>query len=80
MKAQWKTLAGEARHTFTHFHLRLVVKTALVPMDRASKAGDFVPLQDFRVSDLPTVMRKVFDLASDAPKIGRMPSARSKTT
>ncbi len=80
MKAQWKTLAGEARHTFTHFHLRLVVKTALVPMDRASEAGDFVPLEDFCVSDLPTVMRKVFDLASDAPKIGRTLSAKSKTT
>ena len=80
MKAQWKTLAGEVRHAFTHFHLHLVVKTALVPMDRASDASDFVLLEDFRVSDLPTVMRKVFDLASDAPKIGRTPSARSKTT
>ncbi|MEM9580580.1 MAG: A/G-specific adenine glycosylase, partial [Pseudomonadota bacterium] len=32
--AEWKDAGAEARHTFTHFHLRLVIKTALVPMDR----------------------------------------------
>lgn len=78
MKAQWKTLEGEARHTFTHFHLRLIVKTALVPMDRAADVGEFVPLEDFRPSDLPTVMRKVFDLASGGRKTGSKTPARSK--
>lgn len=78
IKAEWKTLNEEARHTFTHFHLRLVVKTALVPMDRASKVGDFVELEDFRPSDLPTVMRKVFDLATGGSKITSKTSARSK--
>ena len=68
MKAQWKVLEGEARHTFTHFHLRLIVKTALVPMDRAAETGEFVPLSDFQPSNLPTVMRKVFDLASGGRK------------
>ena len=61
--AEWKTLPGEARHTFTHFHLRLTVKTALVPMDRPASRGDFIELSDFRPADLPTVMRKAFDLA-----------------
>ncbi|SHH44768.1 A/G-specific adenine glycosylase [Cognatishimia maritima] len=64
IRAEWKILPTEARHTFTHFHLRLTVKTALVPMDRAPKVGAFLTLDEFRPSDLPTVMRKAFDLAS----------------
>ncbi|MCR8550095.1 A/G-specific adenine glycosylase [Salipiger sp. P9] len=66
IRAEWKTLAGEARHTFTHFHLRLTVKTALVPMDRPPIRGDFVALSEFRPADLPTVMRKAYDLARGA--------------
>jgi A/G-specific adenine glycosylase len=62
IKAEWKTLPTEARHTFTHFHLKLTVKTALVPMDRSPRNGDFIRLAEFRPSDLPTVMRKAFDL------------------
>lgn len=79
IKAEWKTLNAEARHTFTHFHLRLVVKTALVPMDRAAKVGSFVEQSDFRPSDLPTVMRKAFDLASGGAKIKNKTPLRSKT-
>ncbi|KAA8613103.1 A/G-specific adenine glycosylase [Salipiger aestuarii] len=63
IRAEWKTLPGEARHTFTHFHLRLTVRTALVPMDRPPGRGVFVGPEDFSPSDLPTVMRKAFDLA-----------------
>ena len=63
IRAEWKTLPEEARHTFTHFHLRLTVKTALVPMERLPSRGEFVELHAFRPSDLPTVMRKAFDLA-----------------
>ncbi|WP_435311517.1 A/G-specific adenine glycosylase [Primorskyibacter sedentarius] len=66
IRAEWRELPAEARHTFTHFHLRLTVKTALVPMDRAPIRGDFVELPDFSPSDLPTVMRKAFDLAKDS--------------
>lgn len=62
IKAEWKTLNAEARHTFTHFHLRLTVKTALVPLDRDPKRGMFIDAKDFDPSALPTVMRKVFDL------------------
>jgi A/G-specific adenine glycosylase len=50
------------RHTFTHFHLKLRVKTALVPLDRTQTRGEFVQAADFAPAALPTVMRKVFDL------------------
>ncbi|MFW2541111.1 A/G-specific adenine glycosylase [Primorskyibacter sp. 2E107] len=63
IRAEWKTVDGEARHTFTHFHLRLVVKTALVPMDRQPERGEFVEQDAFSPGDLPTVMRKAFDLS-----------------
>lgn len=79
MRAEWKSLNTEARHTFTHFHLRLRVKTALVPMDRAPQLGHFVALEEFRSSDLPTVMRKVFDLATGGDKMLPKSQARSKT-
>lgn len=66
IRAEWRALGEEARHTFTHFHLRLTVKTALVPMERAPDRGDFIEAPDFSPADLPTVMRKAFDLAQGA--------------
>ncbi|SIS84145.1 A/G-specific DNA-adenine glycosylase [Roseivivax lentus] len=63
IRAEWKTLSAEARHTFTHFHLRLSLRTALVPMERAPERGEFVAPEEFRPADLPTLMRKAFDLA-----------------
>ncbi|MBO9397947.1 A/G-specific adenine glycosylase [Shimia sp. R9_2] len=62
IKAEWKTLNAEARHTFTHFHLRLTVCSALVPMDRKPVTGHFVDAEEFDPGDLPTAMRKAFDL------------------
>ena len=60
LDAKWQTLAGEVRHTFTHFHLILTVKLASVPQD---VVGTFVTADQFRPSDLPTVMRKAYDLS-----------------
>ena len=60
--AEWKTHAGEVRHTFTHFHLKLCIKTALVPLDCTQTRGEFVQAADFAPAALPTVMRKVFNL------------------
>ena len=60
--AEWQAVPAEARHTFTHFHLRLTVKTALVPMDRTPTRGEFIDPDKFNPSDLPTVMRKAFAL------------------
>jgi A/G-specific adenine glycosylase len=62
LRADWQALPGEVRHTFTHFHLSLSVLTASVPPDATPKRGTFVTQADFRPSNLPTVMRKAFDL------------------
>lgn len=53
---------GEVRHTFTHFHLILTVhaaKDVTNPPEELALRGP----NAFRASDLPTVMRKAFDLA-----------------
>ena len=63
LKADWHDPGGEVRHTFTHFHLRLALRVALVPMEATPDRGAFLPRAQFRPSDLPTVMRKAFDLA-----------------
>ncbi|MBK0327522.1 A/G-specific adenine glycosylase [Rhodobacteraceae bacterium F11138] len=63
--ADWTALPGEVRHTFTHFHLVLTVMTATLGADSAPDIGHFIPPDQFRPSDLPTVMRKAFDLARD---------------
>lgn len=60
--ADWRDI-GEVRHTFTHFHLRLRVLAAKVGKDSETEQGNFMPESEYRPSDLPTVMRKAFDLA-----------------
>jgi len=65
LAADWQDLGAEARHTFTHFHLRLSVHVARVGHDTQPERGEFHDPAAFRPSDLPTVMRKVFDLARD---------------
>lgn len=60
--ADWKTLPGEVRHTFTHFHLILTVRTAPLPQDTLPAGTILIAARDFRPSDLPTVMRKAYDL------------------
>lgn len=60
--ADWQKIPGEVRHTFTHFHLMLDVMVADVGADVQTDVGAFLPRTDFRPSDLPTVMRKAFDL------------------
>ncbi|WP_147109567.1 A/G-specific adenine glycosylase [Tateyamaria sp. syn59] len=62
MIAEWTKLNGEVRHTFTHFHLILDVMVAQVAGTEPDR-GYFLPRDQFRPSDLPTVMRKAFDLA-----------------
>lgn len=66
LQADWREVGVEARHTFTHFHLKLAVRVAQLPMTIAATNAAFVPTSEFRRSDLPTVMRKAFDLALDA--------------
>jgi len=59
--ADWRALGAEVRHTFTHFHLRLSVRVARLEDDATPERGAFHTR--LRRSDLPTVMRKAFDLA-----------------
>lgn len=59
----WHDPGGEVRHTFTHFHLRLSLRLARAPMEATPSRGAFHPAADFRASDLPTVMRKAYDVA-----------------
>lgn len=63
LEADWEVLDEEARHTFTHFHLRLRIEVATVGAEAWPDRGAFIPKHDFRPSDLPTVMRKVLDLS-----------------
>ncbi len=64
LDADWALLGEEARHTFTHFHLRLQIMTAKVPQDVRPARGDFMAQSRFQPAALPTVMRKVYDLAA----------------
>lgn len=64
--AEWQDVGAEVRHTFTHFHLRLALRVAEVPEGVRPERGSFLPRDRFRPSDLPTVMRKAFDLAATA--------------
>ena len=70
----WVQMPDAALHTFTHFHLRLIVWVAPLPLDAAPGTGQFVTHNKFRPSDLPTVMRKVFEIAKPAflaaPELG----------
>jgi A/G-specific adenine glycosylase len=61
--ADWQAV-GEVRHTFTHFHLILQVMVAR--LEGPTSRGDWLPRADFRPADLPTVMRKAWDLARHA--------------
>jgi len=61
-EAQWQRATKEARHTFTHFHLKLQVQYAVVPDDFECFHGQFKAATRFDVKDLPTIMRKVWKL------------------
>lgn len=63
VQADWRPFDGEVRHTFTHFHLILRLETAVLALDADPMIGTFIPATAFRPSDLPTVMRKAYDLA-----------------
>ncbi|MEM8631326.1 MAG: A/G-specific adenine glycosylase [Pseudomonadota bacterium] len=61
LEAAWREVPGEVRHAFTHFHLRLRIMVAVVG-DEVPERGSFRDDASFRRTDLPTVMRKAFDL------------------
>ena len=55
---------GEVRHTFTHFHL--ILRVLVAPVTGPAARGHWLPRTAFRPADLPTVMRKAWDLARDS--------------
>lgn len=59
----WRDPGVEVLHTFTHFHLRLALRVAEVPLGANPSRGRFMTREEFGPSHLPTVMRKAFDLA-----------------
>lgn len=65
LAADWIDPGIEVRHTFTHFHLRLALRLARVDLDAHPWRGSFQSQCAFRPSDLPSVMRKAYDLATD---------------
>ena len=66
LQADWRDAGAEVRHTFTHFHLRLDIAVAEVGAHAVPLRGAFLPRTAFRPSDLPTVMRKAWDIAAAA--------------
>lgn len=66
-EAVWEPLAGQVRHTFTHFHLRLTVVTTLAGAEAALPAdGLWCPADRLDGQALPTLMKKVAKLAGAA--------------
>jgi A/G-specific adenine glycosylase len=59
---QWEVV-GAIRHTFTHFHLDLKVAISRQAIS-VPEAYLALNANEFRASDLPTVMRKAFSLAN----------------
>jgi A/G-specific adenine glycosylase len=87
LKAGWRKLPGLVEHTFTHFHLELIVYRADVGRDAKPKRAaapelcGFVARRDLARAALPSVMRKVLDHAfgsearpSEKAKAGRRAS------
>ncbi len=60
--ADWRTLEGAVRHVFTHFELRLRVRTGVVPdPPEEETAGRWVAPDGLEREGLPRVMRKAVD-------------------
>lgn len=64
IEADWCDAPSQVRHTFTHFHLHLLVRAALT--DATPARGTFTPRDSFSVTGLPTLMRKVWEAAQSA--------------
>ena len=61
--ARWQAIEGAVHHSFTHFDLRVQVLKANVPMGCNPERGFFVESDEFSAAKLPTVMRKIWELA-----------------
>lgn len=64
--ADWKAAHEHVRHTFTHFHLVLEVRVALVDANSQPDRGRFVTAAEFDPTRLPSLMQKAWRLADSA--------------
>jgi A/G-specific adenine glycosylase len=67
--ANWKVLEGGVRHTFTHFHLELVVAKAIATtagLAKLAPGAAWVTVDRMTERALPTVMRKIIAHAIEA--------------
>ncbi len=60
----WSTAEGSVTHVFTHFRLDLEVLVANIPVDGVAERGEFMKPDSFDPDTMPSLMRKVFALAS----------------
>ncbi len=61
---EWFPLGGRVRHTFTHFHLELMVlKGRTAAATKAPEGAIWCPVDNFVDQAFPTVMKKVAELA-----------------
>ena len=67
LQADWWDPGLEIRHTFTHFHLRMQVFFADVPIEAVPDRGRFVSKHQFKPTALPTVMKKAISVATPWP-------------
>ena len=65
-QAIWKTLEGRVHHRFSHFDLKIEVMKADVPLGCSPDRGFFVDRSSFSSAKLPSVMRKIWDLAASS--------------
>lgn len=72
LDADWVLLDTPVKHTFTHFHLHLLVRVLSLPVGANPKRGHFVSADEFTRGDLPTLMRKAYDVANAHPSISNM--------
>jgi A/G-specific adenine glycosylase len=56
-EADWQR-AGQVGHTFTHFHLELIVWQASVPLEFPAGDGWWVAPADLAAAGLPTLFKK----------------------
>lgn len=72
--ADWQEAPAAARHTFTHFHLILRVMIVHLAETMPADRGDWRASGDYSPAALPTLMRKVHDIAasfrSETPRPG----------
>jgi len=66
VNSAWKSLPGMVRHTFTHFHLELSILATRVGADEAPAGAIWSTPDRLGEQALPTVMKKVVNLALKA--------------